>query len=92
MMERSKILGGLLAATLASTTSAVSGELIGGTPRKWSQPSYDEAPEPSPSTAPELENFIAIPENDDAALFDGESRSPVQDEPRSVIKSLTSDG
>lgn len=74
MKENSKILGVVVAATLASTTIVLSAELIGDAPRKWSQPSYDDAPDPPLTTAPELEDFIAIPDDDDAVLFDGDGR------------------
>jgi len=79
MIRGSTILGAFVAVTLASMTLALSAELIGDAPRKWSQPSYDEDPDSSLSTAPKLENFIAIPEDDDAALFDGDGRPLVQD-------------
>lgn len=79
MKENSKLLGAFVAATLASTTFALSAEPIGDHPRKWSQPSYDEAPDSSLSSAPKLEDFIAIPEDDDAALLDGDGRPLVQD-------------
>jgi len=78
MKESSKIVGAVVAATLASTTFALSADA----PRKWSQPSYDEVPDSPLGTGPELESFTGI-DNDDAALFDGDGRPLVQDKPRS---------
>jgi hypothetical protein len=81
MKKNLKIFGVVLAASLASTSFALAVEPIGDAPRKWSQPSYDEAPDAPLTKAPELEGFPTIPEDNDAALFDGDGRPLV---PRSA--------
>lgn len=73
MREKAKIIGTFVAVALASTTIALSAELIGDQPRKWSQPSYDEVPDSALNAAPELESFTGKTDND-AALFDGDGR------------------